>query len=121
MRDGGRVLAKQPTKPKMSAAMANLQRGDVLMVERVDDDEPGTWYVQVLMREDNQAGTTVNHGCQGKPQSSPWHPSPLVNSAMGPEARCFPNSGFRRTARVPCFPSARVWPQGMHPRTPGPP
>ncbi|MFJ7949791.1 hypothetical protein ACIQ6K_40405 [Streptomyces sp. NPDC096354] len=53
MSDGGRVLAKRPTKPKMSAAMANLQRGDVLIVERVDDDEPGDWYVQVLMREDN--------------------------------------------------------------------
>lgn len=36
----------------MSAAVADLGRGDALIVERVDD-RPGDWYVQVLLREDN--------------------------------------------------------------------
>lgn len=53
MSDGARVVARRATKPKISVAIANLQRGDVVIVERVDDDEPGDWYVQVLMREDN--------------------------------------------------------------------
>lgn len=52
MSDGARVLARRPSKPKMSASVANLQQGDVLIVERIEE-EPGTWYVQVLMREDN--------------------------------------------------------------------
>jgi hypothetical protein len=53
MSDGARVVARRPSKPKISAAIANLQRGDVLIVERVTDEEPGDWYVQVLMRQDN--------------------------------------------------------------------
>lgn len=50
---GARVVARRPSKPKISAAIANLQRGDVLIVERVTDEEPGDWYVQVLTRQDN--------------------------------------------------------------------
>ncbi|MFJ5851073.1 hypothetical protein [Streptomyces sp. NPDC092903] len=53
MSDGARVVARRPTKPKISAAIANLQRGDVVIVERVVKEESGDWYVQVLMREDN--------------------------------------------------------------------
>lgn len=53
MSDGARVVARRPTKPKISAAIANLQRGDALIVERAVEDESGDWYVQVLMREDN--------------------------------------------------------------------
>ncbi|WP_327127661.1 hypothetical protein [Streptomyces sp. NBC_01727] len=53
MSDGARVVARRPTKPKISAAIANLQRGDALIVERVAEEESGDWYVQVLMREDN--------------------------------------------------------------------
>lgn len=53
MSDGARVVARRPTKPKISAAIANLQRGDVVIVERVPKEESGDWYVQVLMREDN--------------------------------------------------------------------
>jgi hypothetical protein len=41
MSDGARVVARRPSKPKISAAIANLQRGDVLIVERVTDEEPG--------------------------------------------------------------------------------
>ncbi|MBT2408890.1 hypothetical protein J7I97_30280 [Streptomyces sp. ISL-87] len=67
MSDGARVVAKRPTKPKISAAIASLQRGDVLIVERVDDEESGDCYVQVLMREDNtfqleyRDGTPAEH------------------------------------------------------------
>ncbi|MFM9594300.1 hypothetical protein ACKI1J_20355 [Streptomyces scabiei] len=53
MSDGARVVARRPTKPKISTAIANLQRGDVVIVERVAEEESGDWYVQVLMREDN--------------------------------------------------------------------
>ncbi|MFD4228210.1 hypothetical protein [Streptomyces sp. NPDC058545] len=53
MTDGARVVARRPTKPKISAAIANMQRGDALIVERVVEEESGDWYVQVLMREDN--------------------------------------------------------------------
>ncbi|MDX3066586.1 hypothetical protein PV518_31160 [Streptomyces sp. ND04-05B] len=53
MSDGARVVARRPTKPKISTAIANLQRGDVVIVERVVEEESGDWYVQVLMREDN--------------------------------------------------------------------
>lgn len=53
MSDGARVVARQPSKPKISAALANLQRGNVVIVERVTEEEPGNCYVQVLMREDN--------------------------------------------------------------------
>ncbi|WP_329538672.1 hypothetical protein [Streptomyces sp. NBC_01358] len=53
MSDGARVVARRPTKPKISAAIANLQRGDVVIVERVVEEDSGGWYVQVLMRENN--------------------------------------------------------------------
>lgn len=67
MSDGAQVVARRPSKPKISAAVANLQRGDVVIVERVTEDEPGDWYVQVLMREDNtfqleyRDGTAAEH------------------------------------------------------------
>jgi hypothetical protein len=53
MSDGARMVARRPSKPKISAAIANLQRGDVVIIERVSEEELGDWYVQVLMREDN--------------------------------------------------------------------
>ncbi|GJF24791.1 hypothetical protein [Streptomyces sp. HO565] len=65
MSEGARVVARRPSKPKISAAVAN--RGHVVIVERVTEDEPGDWYVQVLMREDNtfqleyREGTAAEH------------------------------------------------------------
>ncbi|MFC8231784.1 hypothetical protein [Streptomyces sp. NPDC056661] len=53
MSDGARVVARRPTKPKISAAIANMQRGDALINESVAEEGSGDWYVQVLMREDN--------------------------------------------------------------------
>ncbi|MGW7645236.1 hypothetical protein [Streptomyces bobili] len=53
MSDGARVVARRPTKPEISALLANLQRGDVVIVERIVEEESGDWYMQVLMGEDN--------------------------------------------------------------------
>lgn len=58
MSDGARVLARRPSKPKMSASVAGLQQGDVLVVEHIEhiehvEEETGDRYVRVLMREDN--------------------------------------------------------------------
>ncbi|WNO63080.1 hypothetical protein RPQ02_04420 [Streptomyces sp. AM2-3-1] len=53
MSDGARVAVRRPTKLKISAAIANMQRGDALINESVVEEEAGDWYVQVLMREDN--------------------------------------------------------------------
>ncbi|AWL36544.1 hypothetical protein B9S66_30805 (plasmid) [Streptomyces sp. SM17] len=53
MSDDARVVDRRPTQPKIRAAIANLQRGDIVIVERVGDQESGDWYVQVLMHEDN--------------------------------------------------------------------
>ncbi|MER7671289.1 hypothetical protein ABTY61_22875 [Kitasatospora sp. NPDC096128] len=52
MRSGAVVMAKRPSKPAISAMVANLQRGRSLILERLDE-EPGDWYVQVWVREDN--------------------------------------------------------------------
>jgi len=52
MRSGAVVLAKRPSKPAISATVANLQRDGSLLLERVEE-EPGDWYVQVWMRDDN--------------------------------------------------------------------
>ncbi|MFE5593587.1 hypothetical protein [Streptomyces sp. NPDC056549] len=49
----GRVV-KRPSKPAIGTMLANLQRGNAHMVlERVDEERPGAWYVQVLLRENN--------------------------------------------------------------------
>ena len=52
MRNGAVVLAERPSKPAISATVANLERGRSLILERLEE-EPGDWYVQVWMREDN--------------------------------------------------------------------
>ncbi|MFE6049246.1 hypothetical protein ACFQ6N_00640 [Kitasatospora sp. NPDC056446] len=43
---------KRPSNPVISARVANLRQGGFLLLERVEE-EPGDWYVQVRMREDN--------------------------------------------------------------------
>ncbi|MFF3791933.1 hypothetical protein ACFYXW_18100 [Streptomyces sp. NPDC001981] len=53
MSDGARVVVRRPTKLKISAAIANMQRGDALTNESVVEEGSGDWYVQVLMREDS--------------------------------------------------------------------
>ncbi|MFE7592198.1 hypothetical protein ACFU6K_22595 [Kitasatospora sp. NPDC057512] len=52
MKNRAGLLAKRPSKPTVSAAVADLQRGGALILERVDEGS-GDWYVQVRMCEDN--------------------------------------------------------------------
>lgn len=40
MSDGARVVVRRPTKPKISAAIANMQRGDALTDESVVEEGP---------------------------------------------------------------------------------
>ncbi len=49
----GHVL-KRPSTPATGAMLANLQRGNAYMIlERVDEERPGSWYIQVLLCENN--------------------------------------------------------------------
>ncbi|MGW6404970.1 hypothetical protein [Streptomyces sp. NPDC055134] len=51
--EAGRVV-KKPSKPAIGRMLANLQRGNAhLALERLEEDMEGSWYVQVLLRDDN--------------------------------------------------------------------
>lgn len=51
--EAGRVV-KKPSKPVTGALLANLHRGNAhLVLEPVEDGAEGSWYVQVLLRDDN--------------------------------------------------------------------
>ncbi|MEU0837379.1 hypothetical protein [Streptomyces sp. NPDC005969] len=51
--EAGHVV-KRPSKPAIGRLVANLQRGNAhLVLERVEEDIEGSWYVQVLLRDDN--------------------------------------------------------------------
>ncbi|GGY84433.1 hypothetical protein GCM10010363_75980 [Streptomyces omiyaensis] len=51
--EAGRVI-KKPSKPAIGRMLANLRRGDAhLVLERVEEGLEGSWYVQVLLRDDN--------------------------------------------------------------------
>jgi len=51
--EAGRVV-KKPSKPVIGTMLANLHRGNAhLVLERVEDGVEGSWYVQVLLRDDN--------------------------------------------------------------------
>jgi hypothetical protein len=47
-------VVKRPSKPAIGTMLANLRRGSAHMVlERVDEERPGSWYIQVLLPENN--------------------------------------------------------------------
>ncbi|UUU37934.1 hypothetical protein [Streptomyces sp. NBC_00162] len=47
-------VVKRPSKPAIGKMLAGLQRGNAyLVLERVDEERPGSWYIQVLLRENN--------------------------------------------------------------------
>ncbi|WP_191898883.1 hypothetical protein [Kitasatospora aureofaciens] len=47
-------VVKRPSKPAIGTMLANLRRGNAHMVlERVDERQPGSWYIQVRLRENN--------------------------------------------------------------------
>ncbi|MFI9781444.1 hypothetical protein ACIHCV_43785 [Streptomyces sp. NPDC051956] len=49
----GRVV-KKPSKPTIGRMLANLQRGNAhLVLERAEEETESSWYVQVLLRDDN--------------------------------------------------------------------
>ncbi|MGW6875880.1 hypothetical protein ACWGF3_13615 [Streptomyces xanthophaeus] len=51
--EAGRVV-KKPSKPAIGRMLANPQRGNAhLILERVEEATEGSWYVQVLLRDDN--------------------------------------------------------------------
>ena len=51
--EAGHVV-KKPSKPAIGRMLANLQRGHAhLVVERAEERMEGSWYVQVLLRDDN--------------------------------------------------------------------
>ena len=52
VRTGSGSTKRRPSKPYVSAAIANLQPGRSLVLERAEED-PGDWYIQVWMREGN--------------------------------------------------------------------
>ncbi|MFJ8622272.1 hypothetical protein ACIRD3_05440 [Kitasatospora sp. NPDC093550] len=46
-----RHVVKRATKPITGTMLANLRRGNSYMiVERVDAERPGSWYIQVWLR-----------------------------------------------------------------------
>ncbi|MGW2183643.1 hypothetical protein ACWCXX_37620 [Streptomyces sp. NPDC001732] len=47
-------VVKRATKPAIGTMLANLRWGNAhMIVERVDEEQPGSWYIQVLLRENN--------------------------------------------------------------------
>ncbi|MFJ6251666.1 MULTISPECIES: hypothetical protein [unclassified Streptomyces] len=47
-------VVRRATKPAIGTMLADLRRGNAhLTVERVDEELPGSWYIQVLLRENN--------------------------------------------------------------------
>ncbi|MFJ6410153.1 hypothetical protein ACIQK9_31990 [Streptomyces hydrogenans] len=45
---------KHATKSGIGTMLANLRQGNAhMIVERVDGERPGDWYIQVLLRENN--------------------------------------------------------------------
>jgi hypothetical protein len=51
--EAGRAV-KRPSKPAIGRMLANLQRGNAhLVLERAEEGVEGSWYVQVLLRDDN--------------------------------------------------------------------
>ncbi|MGW1774830.1 hypothetical protein [Streptomyces sp. NPDC002104] len=48
------LVVKRPSKPAIGTMLANLRRGSAhLILERIDDERPGSWYIQVLLRENS--------------------------------------------------------------------
>lgn len=47
-------VVKRPSRPAIGRTLANLQGGNAhLVLERVDEERPGSWYTQVRLRENN--------------------------------------------------------------------
>ncbi|MEU9130787.1 hypothetical protein AB0D08_22285 [Kitasatospora sp. NPDC048540] len=59
-------VVKRPSNPAIGAMLANLQRGNAhLVLERMNEEEPGNWYIQVLLRENNTFQLEFRDGVPG--------------------------------------------------------
>ncbi|MFB6978233.1 hypothetical protein [Streptomyces scopuliridis] len=64
--EAGRVV-KKPSKPAIGRMLASLQRRNAhLILERVEEDMEGSWYVQVLLRDDNTYQLEFRDGVAAK-------------------------------------------------------
>ncbi|MFF7074143.1 hypothetical protein [Streptomyces pseudovenezuelae] len=46
-------VEKRPSKRKIGTMLADLDQDDHLILERQDESQEGSWYIQVLFRETN--------------------------------------------------------------------
>ncbi|MEV6687708.1 hypothetical protein AB0N28_20585 [Streptomyces sp. NPDC051130] len=52
--DEAGAAVKKPSRPAIGRMLANLQRGNAhLILERVEEDMDGSWYVRVLLCDNN--------------------------------------------------------------------
>ncbi|MFD8206794.1 hypothetical protein ACFV2S_10365 [Streptomyces sp. NPDC059695] len=59
-------MVKRPSKPTVGKMLADLRRGNAsLVLERVDEEKPGAWYIQVLLRENNTYQLEYRDGVAG--------------------------------------------------------
>lgn len=48
------LVVRNPSEPAIGTMLAGLRRGNTFMIlERTDEDRPGSWYIQVLLRQNN--------------------------------------------------------------------
>ncbi|WP_244374510.1 hypothetical protein [Streptomyces griseorubiginosus] len=46
-------VVKSPSEPAIGTMLADLDQGDHLILERQDESQEGSWYIQVLFSENN--------------------------------------------------------------------
>ncbi|MFD8483914.1 hypothetical protein [Kitasatospora sp. NPDC059673] len=60
-------VVKRATKPAIGTMPANPRRGKAhMVVERVDEEQSGGWYIQVLLRENNSYQFEYRDGVPGQ-------------------------------------------------------
>ncbi|MEU5158430.1 hypothetical protein AB0G74_02275 [Streptomyces sp. NPDC020875] len=48
------LVVRNPSEPAIGTMLAGLRRGNTFMIlDRTDEERPGSWYIQVLLRENN--------------------------------------------------------------------
>jgi hypothetical protein len=87
---GSVVLSKRPTKPMVSARVGNLRRDGALVLERVDE-EPGDWYIQVWLRENNTFQLEYRDGVPSEHYQTRTVSREKVAEAMTGWMKCDPN------------------------------
>ncbi|WP_198545741.1 hypothetical protein [Actinacidiphila yeochonensis] len=63
-------VVKRPSTPAVGTMLANLGRGNAyLILDRVEEEQPGSWYIQVLLRDNNSYQLEYR---DGSPQLHFW-------------------------------------------------